>query len=119
MTRSRFLNALTIAAAAVPFAFALIRALATGSDFRYIFVAIASLLGAVATFAVLMNRGRKPSDVAVASAVFVVSTLFAVSAAVMIGTTLGIGVLVVGAAFGFWFAVAAFAHASTRYDRSQ
>ena len=119
MIRRRFVHGLTIAAAAVPFAFAAIRAAATGSDFRYFLVALASLLGAVTTIAVLASGGRKSPVLAAASAVFVVATLCAVSAAMLIGTTLGLGLLVVGAAFGFWFAVAGFAYASTRYDRGQ
>jgi hypothetical protein len=52
MSQSRRLIALSIFVAAVPFAFTLIRAARTGNDLRYFWVALASLLGALATVAV-------------------------------------------------------------------
>ena len=108
--RRRLFYALSIAAATVPIAFALIRAVRTGSDFRYFWVALASLLGSVATVAITMKYLRRPTAFPTASAIFVVATLFAIATAVTIGTTLNIGLLVVAAAFGFWFAVAGFAY---------
>lgn len=98
---------LSIVAAAVPFAFALIRAVTTGSDFRYFWVALASLLGAVTVVTVGRRYGGSPAAAfAAASGIFVVATLFALAAALLIGTMAGLGLLVVAAAFGFWFAVA-------------
>ena len=94
----------SIVAASIPFGFALIRAVSTRGDVRYFWVALAGLLGGIATLCVFTpDRGKR---VAAASAIFVVATVSAVAAALLIGTRLGLGVLVVGAAFGFWFAVA-------------
>ena len=94
----------SVVAASVPFGFALIRAVSTRGDIRYFWVALAGLLGGVATVSVLKPDRRKTA--VAASAIFVVATACAVAAALLIGTRLGPGVLVVGAAFGFWFAVA-------------
>jgi hypothetical protein len=99
-------DAPSIVAAGVPFAFALIRAVTTGTDLRYFWVALASLVGAVATVAAVRAYDRPVATIALASALFIVATFFAVAAAVLIGTVLGLGILVVGAAFGFWFTVA-------------
>jgi hypothetical protein len=100
--RDRRLQALSILFAAVPFAFALIRAARSGSDFRYLWVAIASLLGAMAVMAV-GQASRSALSVAPALSVgaFITSTLLAVLAAMLLGTTLGPGILVVASSFGF------------------
>lgn len=106
--QSRRLFALSIFVAAVPFVFALVRAVRTGYDLRYFWVALASLLGAVATMAVGRAHVRRPiAVVAIVAGVFVIATLLAVFAALLIGTTLGLGMIAVGAAFGFCFAVGA------------
>jgi hypothetical protein len=93
-------------AAAVPFAFALIRALTTGSDVRYLWVALASLVGAAVTATVVGGLRSNARRLIAAPAIFVFATFMAVAAALVIGTRLGLGILIVGAAFGFWFAVA-------------
>jgi hypothetical protein len=99
------LRALGLACAAVPFAFALIRAVQTGTDFRYFWVALGGLCGAAATMAVARRYDRtSKAAVVLPAAVFATATLLAVLAALLIGTTLGPGVLVVGAGFGFCFA---------------
>jgi len=90
---------LAVLAAAVPFAFGLIRLVQTGSDSRYLVVAAASLVGAV-----VATRLARIGTVAV---VFLASTVFAVVAAMLLGTHLGPGILVVAASFGSCFAVAA------------
>jgi len=114
--RRGFFYSLSIAAATVPFAFALIRAVTTGHDFRYFWVASGSLLGAVATSAILDALRKRPASFAMASAIFIVSTLAAILAALIIGTRFGVGILVVGAAFGFWLAVAGVLY---RFGRSR
>lgn len=112
---SRRLFALSILVAAVPFAFALVRAIRTGHDLRYFWVALGSLLGAVATIAVGGAYSRRPIGVvSIVAAVFVIATLFAVLVASLIGTTLGMGMIVVGSAFGFCFAVGALLHVLAR-----
>ncbi len=103
--------------AAVPFAFALIRAFQTGDDLRYLWVAIAGMCGAVATVWVAGRDGTGAKDGLVLSAVvFTVATLLGVLTAVLLGTKLGPAVVVVGAAFGCCFAAGAalYMHASRR-----
>lgn len=100
--RERRIRALSIAFAAVPFVFALIRAVQTGSDLRYLWVALASQLGAT----MVMVVGRASSRglavrIALSAAAFVMATLSAVLAAVLLGTRVGPGILVVASAFGF------------------
>ena len=113
--QNRRLFALSIFVAAVPFAFALVRAVRTGYDLRYFWVALASLLGAMATIAVGRAHLTRPiAIVALVAGVFVIATLLAVFAASLIGTTLGPGIIAVGAAFGFCFAVGALLHILAR-----
>jgi hypothetical protein len=108
MTRSlrgSLLQAFALACAAVPFAFALIRAVQTGTDFRYFWVALGGLCGAAATMAVARRYDHtSKAAVALPAAVFATATLLAVLAALSIGTSLGPGILVVGAGFGFCLA---------------
>ena len=105
--RDRLAYVLAILTAAVPFAFALIRAIQTGKDYRYFWVALASLLGATMTLAVGRGyRARPSAAAALAAAVFVVATVFAVLGALLIGTRFGPGLLVVGSSFGACFGVA-------------
>lgn len=113
--QSRRLFALSIFAAAVPFAFALVRAVRTGNDLRYFWVALASLLGAMATVA--FGRAHLRSSIALialVAGVFVIAALVAVFAASLIGTTPGLGIITVAAAFGFCFAVGALFHLLAR-----
>lgn len=93
---------LSILFATVPFAFAAVRAIRTGYDFRYCGVALASFLGASAVMVVgNAYSGRPNSAAALSAGVFVIATLFAVSAAWLLGTRVGPGSVVVGSAFGF------------------
>jgi len=107
--------ALSLAAAGLPFAFASIRAIQTGWDFRYFLIAFAGLLGAAA-----VPIGRQYiaawGTVAMALTAFVTATLLSVLAAVAIGTRLGPGLLVVAASFAACFAGAIFflVHAPVR-----
>jgi hypothetical protein len=55
------------------------------------------------------SRGRNVA-VALSAGVFLVATTSAVVAALLLGTTLGPGILVVGTAFGFCFAVGSALH---------
>src|SRR5438093_11243582 len=89
---SPWIQALSILFAAIPFAFALVRALRTGYDFRYLWVALASLLGAAALMAVRKRDNRKPqAAVALSAGAFVMATLCALLAASLLGTTAGLG----------------------------
>jgi hypothetical protein len=103
-------HALSLAAAGMPFAFASIRAIQTGWDFRYFLIATAGLLGAATT--VLIGRGYTTGwgSFAMAMAALVASGFLSVLAAMTIGTRLGLGLLVVAASFAVCFAAAVLFH---------
>jgi hypothetical protein len=110
--------ALSILFAVVPFAFALVRAFRTGNDFRYVWVALASSLGAAAVIAVGTADRRKPwAALPLTAGAFVMATVCALFAAFLLGTTAGLGMLVVGSAFGFCYAASGLFHTLTRGER--
>jgi len=101
--QARLAYGLSIVATGMPFGFGLIRAARTGNDFRYLWVALASVTGA--TLAMRTAEAyRKPTAVAL---ILVVATAFGVSAAVLMGTAPGVPILIVGLAFGACFAAGA------------
>jgi hypothetical protein len=55
---NRSVHAVSILSAAAPFAFAAIRAVTTGNDFRYVWGALAAFCGAAAVMALARARGR-------------------------------------------------------------
>ena len=113
--REQGILALSIVFVAVPFAFALIRAVRTGYDLRYFWAALASLLGAAAVMAVGKGYGRRPHvAVALSAGAFVVATICAVLAALFLGTSVSPGSLMVGSAFGFCCAVSLLLHTLAR-----
>src|SRR5215471_17758198 len=86
----------------MPFLFGLLRAATTGNDFRYLWVAAASLLGACAFTVAASERMRRPRvAVALAIGAFIVATLCATAAGVLLGTRFGAGLLVVASSFAF------------------
>src|SRR5262245_61948749 len=103
MTRSNrnwWIYGLSIQFAAVPFAFAVVRAVRTCNDFRYLWVALASLLSALVIMVFGKADRRGPIVAAARSTwVFVVATLVAVFAAWPLGARVGPGSLLVGSAF--------------------
>ena len=104
-SRHARLRALSVVLAAIPFAFALIRAIQTGDDLRYLWVAIAGLCGTVATTWITGPDGTSlKAAILLSAVVFAVATLLGVLTAVLLGTRLGPAVVVVGTAFGFCFA---------------
>jgi hypothetical protein len=104
---NRGVHAVSILFAAAPFAFAAIRAVTTGNDFRYVWVALAGFCGAAAVMAPARARVHTPNAaVAASAAVFACATTLAVIAALLLGTRLGPGILVVAAAFGGCLAMA-------------
>jgi hypothetical protein len=96
------IHALSLLFGAAPFAFALVRAIRTRYDLRYLWVALAALLGATVVTALGKPYNRRPlAVVALSAGAFIVATALGVVAALLLGTTLGPGILVVGSAFGF------------------
>jgi hypothetical protein len=104
MTRSPgqwLLDAVSIVFAATPIGFALIRAITTGHDWRYLWVALSALLGAAVVMVVgRAYRGRLLANMSVSLVAFVLSTMLAMAAALSIGTRFGPGIVVVAASFG-------------------
>jgi len=92
-------QSLSILFGAVPFAFALIRAVRTGYDLRYLWVAFAALLGAA--IAMAMRRAQRMRTLLhLGLTAFVLATLFATAMALLLGTQFGLGVLLVGLGYG-------------------
>ena len=109
-------HALSLAAAGMPFAFASIRAIQTGSDFRYFLIAFAGLIGAVAPVAMRRGGNSRGGAVVTTMAAFVAAVFLSTLAALAIGTRLGPGLLVVSASFAACFAAAVFFHISPKRD---
>jgi len=89
--------------AAVPFAFGAIRAFQTGTDFRYLAIALAEVTGAALALAVTRSRSTTTAVVAAGS----VATVCGVLLALARGTRFGPALLIVAAGFGTCMAVAA------------
>jgi hypothetical protein len=106
----RLLYSLSILFATIPFAFGLIRAVSTGYDLRYLWLAFASFLGAAGVIAVGKSRGRKPVGALPLSAmVLVIATLLAGLAAFLLGAKSVAAAGIVAFGFGFcWAASYAF-----------
>src|SRR4029453_2979315 len=83
--------------AAVPFAFAVVRAIRTGDDFRYLWVALASLMSALVVMVVAKTDRRGPIVAAARSTwVFVVATFVAVLAVCLPRTRFFLRTLILG-----------------------
>jgi hypothetical protein len=114
-SRSRLLDAMAITFGVLPFAFGLIRAVTTGQDVRYLWVAAAGFLGAALVTAPARSReGSTGTHIATAALAFVAATVLAVFAAIVLGTRFGPGLLVVGGSFGLCFAAASLLHLQAR-----
>src|SRR5262245_32580662 len=99
----------------LPFLFGLLRAVTTGNDFRYLWVAAASLVGAGAFIAATRRRARRPrAAIALTAGSFIIALLCAVAAATLMGTRLGPGLLIVASSFAFCGAVGCMLFAVTR-----
>ena len=99
MQRALYLAAILFAL--VPFAFGLTRALSTGTDYRYFWVAFASFIGA----AVVMKFGKTTSRSIVSAAfvVLIIATLVAAVTAFLVGAKSGPAVLVVALSFALCY----------------
>jgi hypothetical protein len=99
--RERGMYLVSLGMTAVPFAFALIRAAQTGSDRRYLWLAVASFLGARGMMAFGKRCGRKSIELlALSAAALTVATLLAGSAAYLLGATSAAGIWIVALGFG-------------------
>lgn len=92
---------LSILFGAIPFAFAIVRALQTGSDLRYVWVALGSFAGAAAVMAIGRARQRTPGVVlALAVVALIVATVLGGAVAFAVGARSLVAVGVVAVGFG-------------------
>jgi hypothetical protein len=99
--RRRLLLLTSVFLAAVPVTFGLIRAVSTGDDVRYLWLAGAAILGSM----VVMRLGRGSSvpaqgSLRLALGAVAAGALCAAATAVLMGATAGPGVAIVALAFG-------------------
>jgi hypothetical protein len=95
--------------AAVPVTFGLIRAVSTGNDVRYLWVAGAAILGSMAVMP-LWRGSADPARVSLRRALGAVAAgaLCAAATAVLMGAAAGPGVAIVALAFGLCTGASAF-----------
>lgn len=99
--RERLIFVASICVAAIPFAFGLLRLLSTGTDHRYLWLALASFLGATTVMVIGKPGGRPTTTIlALAGAAAIIATLLAMSAALLLGTRAGAGAWIVALGFG-------------------
>ena len=108
------IRSLSLFFVSLPFLFGLLRASTTGSDFRYLWVAAAAMLGAAAVTAATRRQMRRLRVAFVlAAASFVVATICATAAAILLGTRIGAGLLIVASSFAFCCALGSMLFAIT------
>ena len=99
--RRRLLRPVGVFAAAVPVAFGVVRAITTGDDFRYLWLAAAAILGSLA---VMWPGSRAPRPARVTAlrgvGAIVSGAVCAAAAALVQGATLGLGLAIVAVGFG-------------------
>ena len=87
--------------AAIPFAFAIVRALQTRTDLRYLWVALASFLGAAAVMMIGKAWQRMPARVVALSVVaLIAAALLAGIVAFVVGARSALAMAVVAVGFG-------------------
>jgi hypothetical protein len=92
--------------AATPIAFALIRAVSTGYDLRYAWMALASFLGAALVMRLGNARNRAPKMViGLGGVALVVAMLCAAGTGLLLGARGAVGIALVAFSFGFCWAV--------------
>lgn len=107
----------TVILAAIPFAFGLIRAVRTGHDVRYVWLALAGACGAFAISAIAREYHDSWVRVLVFCASFLTSAVLAVCAGLALGTRLGPGLIVVAAGFAGCFSFASLLNILARQSR--
>lgn len=100
-------KALSFVLAVIPFGFALIRAIKTGTDFRYLWMAVASFVAAAAFVAIEKERGRR-RDVTTSMplGVFIIVAVVAALTGYLLGARSSAGVWLVSVGFAFCWALA-------------
>ena len=99
-SRAQLLHLLAILFVALPFGFALVRAVTTGTDFRYLWLALATCGGVALVMTLAKARGRTLRIVFALSIVAVVAaTLLGRATAQLLGVRAGPAVWIVAAAF--------------------
>jgi hypothetical protein len=93
---------------ALPVTFALIRAITTGNDFRYIWLAGAALIGSMAVMLIGRNQSRRTQvSVGRGLGAVIAGAAGAIAAALLQGGRAGPGVAIVGISFGVCTGLAA------------
>ena len=103
--RQKMQFVLAILFAAVPLAFALIRAIVTGSDLRALWMAAATF-PATSLITAIWKRRSGSASLAFGVVLFTVCTLLAAAVATLFGAHAAFGVWAVAIAFGFCVAMA-------------
>ncbi len=116
--RERSLYLLSIAFAMAPFAFGIVRAVQTGHDFRLLWMALASFLGAAAVTAIVKARNGNPTAFALSAAVFVISALFAALTGFLLGARAGPGTWMVAVVLALCWAASCDLYAVSRPRQS-
>jgi len=102
----QFTFLLAILSGALPFVFGLIRLLQTHTDYRLLWMALASFLGAMGVKASEKARARKAGRLAAQSGVvFVTAALFTGVTAILLGATSAAGIWGMAIVFGGCWAI--------------
>jgi hypothetical protein len=97
-----------------PVAFGVIRALATGNDFRYLWLAGAAIAGSMAVAVVGGTPIRGPFPIGRTLLAVVAGAVCATAVALLMGTKAGLGIAVVAVSFGLCSGAGAVLAALTR-----
>jgi len=100
------MKALAMLLAGIPFAFGMIRVFETGTDLRYMWIALAAMAGGmIATMGARRFR-QAPTTGGLVAAVFVTSAILATVAGRVLGMQTGTGLLIVATGFAACYAAA-------------
>ncbi len=103
--KEQFIPVLAILFAIAPFAVGLIRVFRTGNDFRYLWIAFATLFATIAVLAIGKARSREANAaIRLSAAVLIIDTLIAAATAFLLGARAAPGVWLVALAFGLSWA---------------
>ena len=113
------MRALAMLLAGIPFAFGMIRVFETGTDVRYIWVALAAMGGGMIATMVARRLRQAPTTGGLVAAVFISSALHAAVAARLLGTRMGPALLIVATGFAACFAAATYVATVSRSPASR